>query len=101
MQKIKKGDTVQIIAGKDKGQEGKILSVDPKNGKVVVEGLNMVTKHAKPSQANPNGGIVEKEAPIDISNVMLVVGGKTTRVGFDFKDGKKVRVAKATGKVID
>ncbi len=101
MQKIKKGDTVQIIAGKDKGSEGKILSVDPKNGKVVVEGLNMVTKHAKPSQANPNGGIVEKEAPIDISNVMLVVDGKTTRVGFEVKDGKKVRVAKATGKVID
>ena len=101
MQKIKKGDTVQIIAGKDKGSEGKILSVDPKNGKVVVEGLNMVTKHSKPSQANPNGGIVEKEAPIDISNVMLVVGGKTTRVGFEIKDGKKVRVAKATGKVID
>ncbi len=101
MQKIKKGDTVQIIAGKDKGQEGKVLSVNPKTGRVVVEGLNMVTKHTKPSQANPNGGIVEKEAPIDISNVMLVVGGKTTRVGFDFKDGKKVRVAKATGKVID
>ena len=96
MQKIKKGDTVQIIAGKDKGQEGKVLSVNPKTGRVVVEGLNMVTKHTKPSQANPNGGIVEKEAPIDISNVMLVVGGKTTRVGFDFKDGKK-----ATGKVID
>ena len=101
MQKIRKGDTVQIIAGKDKGSEGKILSVDPKNGKVVVEGLNMVTKHAKPSQANPNGGIVEKEAPIDISNVMLVVDGKTTRVGFEVKDGKKIRVAKATGKVID
>ena len=101
MQKIRKGDTVQIIAGKDKGSEGKILSVDPKNGKVVVEGLNMVTKHAKPSQANPNGGIIEKEAPIDISNVMLVVDGKTTRVGFEVKDGKKVRVAKATGKVID
>ena len=88
MQKIKKGDTVQIIAGKDKGQEGKVVSVNPKTGRVVVEGLNMVTKHTKPSQANPNGGIVEKEAPIDISNVMLVVGGKTTRVGFDFKDGK-------------
>ena len=71
MQKIKKGDTVQIIAGKDKGQEGKVLSVNPKTGRVVVEGLNMVTKHTKPSQANPNGGIVEKEAPIDISNVML------------------------------
>ena len=101
MQKIKKGDTVQIIAGKDKGQEGKVLSVNPKTNRVVVEGLNMVTKHTKPSQANPNGGIVEKEAPIDISNVMLVVGGKTTRVGFEVKDGKKVRVAKATGKVID
>ena len=101
MQKIKKGDTVQIIAGKDKGQEGKVVSVNPKTGRVVVEGLNMVTKHTKPSQANPNGGIVEKEAPIDISNVMLVVDGKTTRVGFEVKDGKKVRVAKATGKVID
>ena len=101
MQKIKKGATVQIIAGKDKGQEGKVTSVDPKNGKVIVEGLNMVTTHAKPSQANPNGGIVEKEAPIDISNVMLVVGGQKTRVGFEIKDGKKVRVAKATGKVID
>ena len=101
MQKIKKGDTVQIIAGKDKGQEGKVTFVDPKNGKVVVEGLNMVTKHAKPSQANPNGGIVEKEAPIDISNVMLVVDGKKTRVGFKIEGDKKVRVAKATGKVID
>ena len=101
MQKIKKGDTVQIIAGKDKGSEGKVTSVDPKNGKVVVEGLNMVTKHAKPSQANPNGGRTEMEAPIDISNVMLVVGGKATRVGFKIEDGKKVRVAKATGKVID
>ena len=101
MQKIKKGDTVQIIAGKDKGAEGKVVSVDPKNGKVVVEGLNMVTKHAKPSQANPNGGIVEKEAPIDASNVMLVVKGQKTRVGFKIEDGKKVRVAKKTGEVID
>ncbi|MCQ2493126.1 MAG: 50S ribosomal protein L24 [Lachnospiraceae bacterium] len=101
MQKIKKGDTVQIIAGKDKGSEGKVKSVDPKNGKVVVEGLNMVTKHAKPSQANPNGGIVEKEAPIDASNVMLVVKGQKTRVGFKIEDGKKVRVAKKTGEVID
>ncbi len=101
MLKIKKGDTVEIIAGKDKGQQGKVSSIDVKNGKVVVEGLNMVTKHSKPSQANPNGGIVEKEAPIDISNVMLVVKGKTTRVGFKYEDGKKVRVAKATGEVID
>ena len=99
--KIKKGDTVKVIAGKDNGTEGKVLSVDAKNGKVVVEGVNMITKHAKPSQANPNGGIVQKEAPIDISNVMLVVDGKATRVGFKVEDGKKVRFAKSTGKVID
>ncbi len=99
--KIKKGDTVKIIAGKDKNAEGKVLSVDAKNGKVVVEGANMITKHSKPSQANPNGGIVQKEAPIDISNVMLVVKGKATRVGFKVEDGKKVRFAKSTGEVID
>ena len=99
--KIKKGDTVKVITGKDKGKEGKVISVDVQKGKVVVEGVNMITKHSKPSQANPNGGIVQKEAAIDISNVMLVVGGKATRVGFEVKDGKKVRVAKATGAVID
>ena len=97
--KIKKGDTVKVIAGKDNGSEGKVLSV--KDGKVLVEGINMITKHAKPSQANPDGGIIQKEAPIDISNVMLVVKGKATRVGFKVEDGKKVRVAKTTGKVID
>ena len=101
MFKIKKGDTVKVIAGKDNGKEGKVVSVDQKTGKVVVEGINMITKHAKPSAANPNGGIVQKEAPIDGSNVMLVHNGKATRVGFDVKDGKKVRVAKATGEVID
>ena len=101
MLKIKKGDTVKVIAGKDNGKEGKVVSVDQKTGKVVVEGINMITKHAKPSAANPNGGIVQKEAPIDASNVMLVYKGKATRVGFDVKDGKKVRVAKATGEVID
>ena len=99
--KIKKGDTVKVIAGKDCNTEGKVISVDAKNGKVVVEGVNMVTKHAKPSQANPEGGIIQKEAPIDISNVMLVHKGKTTRVGFKIENGKKVRVAKATGEVID
>jgi len=99
--KIKKGDTVKVITGKDKDKEGKVLSVDVKNGKVLVEGVNMITKHAKPSQANPNGGIVQKEAAIDASNVMLVHEGKATRVGFTVQDGKKVRVAKATGKVID
>ena len=97
--KIKKGDTVKVIAGKDKDKEGKVLSV--KNGKILVEGVNMITKHAKPSQANPNGGIVQREAAIDASNVMLVFKGKATRVGFEVKDGKKVRVAKATGEVID
>jgi large subunit ribosomal protein L24 len=99
--KIKKGDTVQVIAGKDKNAEGKVLSVDAKNGKVLVEGVNMITKHAKPSQSNPNGGIVQKEAPIDISNVMLLVKGKATRVGFKVENGKKVRFAKSTGEVID
>ena len=101
MLKIKKGDTVKVIAGKDNGKEGKVISVDVKNGKVLVEGVNMVTKHSKPSAANANGGIVQKEAPIDSSNVMLVYKGKATRVGFDVKDGKKVRVAKATGEIID
>ena len=99
--KIKKGDTVKVIAGKDNNAEGKVLSVDVKNNKVLVEGVNMITKHAKPSQSNPNGGIIQKEAPIDISNVMLVVNGKATRVGFKVEDGKKVRFAKSTGEVID
>ncbi len=99
--KIKKGDTVKVIAGKDKDREGKVISVDPAKGKVVVEGINMITKHEKPSAANANGGIVQKEAPLDISNVMYMHKGKATRVGFEIKDGKKVRVAKSTGDVID
>jgi len=74
--KIKKGDTVRVIAGKDKGMTGKVQSVDVKNHKVLVEGVNMHTKHSKPSQANPNGGIGQKEAPLDLSNVMLYVDGK-------------------------
>ncbi|SET35383.1 50S ribosomal protein L24 [[Clostridium] polysaccharolyticum] len=97
--KIKKGDMVKVIAGKDKGKEGKVLSV--KDGKVVVEGINQVTKHAKPSQANPQGGIIKKEAAIDISNVMYSLKGKATRIGFKIDGDKKVRVAKATGEVID
>ena len=99
--KIKKGDTVKVIAGKDKDKEGKVIAVDTKNHRVLVEGVNMVTKHAKPSAANQNGGIVTKEAPLHISNVMLVVDGKATRVGFKMDGVKKVRVAKATGKTID
>ena len=101
MLKIKKGDTVKVIAGKDKDKEGKVISVDQKNGKVVVEGVNVVTKHTKPSAANQNGGIVQKEAPIDISNVMYVHKGKVTRIGFKMENDKKVRFAKATGDVID
>ena len=101
MLKIKKGDTVKVIAGKDCNTEGKVISVDAKKGRVLVEGVNMITKHAKPSQANPNGGIIRKEAPIDISNVMLVYKGKATRVGLRMEGDKKVRYAKATGEVID
>ena len=99
MHKIKKNDMVKIIAGKDKDKTGKVLQV--KDGRGLVEGCNMVTKHTKPSAANPNGGIVNQEAPMDISNVMLFVDGKATRVGFEIRDGKKVRIAKATGKVIE
>ena len=101
MHKIKKDDLVKIIAGKDKDKTGKILSVNTKKNTVLVEGCNMVTKHSKPSAANQQGGIIHQEAAMDISNVMLMVDGKATRVGFEVKDGKKVRVAKATGKVID
>ena len=99
--KIKKGDSVKVIAGKDKDKEGKVLSVDKKNGKVVVEGVNMVTKHAKPSAANQNGGIIQKEAALDMSNVMYVYKGKPTRIGFKVENDKKVRFAKSTGDVID
>ena len=101
MRKIRKDDLVKVITGKDKDKQGKVLHENTKKGKILVEGCNMVTKHSKPSAANPQGGIIQKEAFLDISNVMLVVDGKATRVGFTVKDGKKVRVAKATGKVID
>ncbi len=94
MSKIKVGDTVRIIAGKDKGREGKVLKIDHKNHRLVVEGANMITKHNKQSAKNPNGGILKVEGTIDVSNVMLLHGGKPVRVGFSEKDGKKVRVAK-------
>ncbi|MBC5667205.1 50S ribosomal protein L24 [Eubacterium sp. BX4] len=99
--KIKKGDTVRVIAGKDKGKEGKVSAVDVKNGTVTVEGVNMHTRHTKPSAQNQNGGIITQEGPIHISNVMLVVKGQVTRVGFKVEDGKKVRIAKKNGSVID
>lgn len=102
MVKIKKGDTVKVITGKDKDKEGKVLAVDRKRNKVLVDGVNRVTKHTKPSIANQQGGIIQKEAPIDISNVMYVHKGQPTRIGFKIlEDGRKVRVAKKTGEVID
>ena len=101
MNKIKKGDTVKVIAGKDKDKEGKVINVDSKSGKITVEGINVATKHTKPSAANQDGGIVQVEAPIDASNVMLVYKGKATRVGFKVEKGKKVRYSKKTGDVID
>ena len=101
--KIKKGDIVRVITGasEDKGREGKVVDIDRKKKRVVVEGINVITKHAKPSAANREGGRIQKEAPIDISNVMYVHKGKTTRVGFKFVDDKKHRYAKTTGELID
>ena len=99
--KIKKGDMVKVIAGKDKDKEGKVIAIDQKDGKVVVEGVNMLTKHTKPSASNQNGGIIHQEGPIDISNVMYVHKGKATRVGIKMDGDKKVRYAKSTGEVID
>ena len=97
--KIKKGDLVKVIAGKDKDKEGKVLAVDVKNNKVLVEGVNKVFKHTKPSMANQQGGIVEKEAPLDMSNVMYLYKGKPVRVGFTGTGKDKKRVAKVGGKL--
>jgi large subunit ribosomal protein L24 len=100
--KIKKGDRVVVLAGKDKGKQGQVLRVMPKEERVVVEGLNMVQRHTRPSQADPQGGIKHKEAPLHVSNVAMVDSkGKATRVGFRVEDGKKVRFAKTTGEVIN
>ena len=99
--KIKKGDMVKVIAGRDKDKEGKVVAVNHKNNTVVVEGVNMLTKHTKPSAANQNGGIIHQEGPIDASNVMFLHKGKATRVGFKMDGDKKVRVEKSTGEVID
>jgi len=100
--KIKKGDTIQVISGNEVGKSGRVIKVFRLKNKVVVEGLNMVKKHARPTQENPQGGIMEKEAPIHISNIMLVSGGRPTRTGYKvLEDGKKVRYAKRTGEVIN
>ncbi|UOB16396.1 50S ribosomal protein L24 [Abyssalbus ytuae] len=100
--KIKSGDTVRVIAGEHKGEEGKVLKVDREKNKAIVEGVNMVSKHEKPSAKNPQGGIVQKEAFIHISNLSLIdpKSGEATRVGYEIKDGKKVRVSKKSNEVI-
>jgi len=100
--KIKKGDAVIVTVGKDKGKEGKVLEVRPADEKIIVEGINMMSRHTKPSQ-NQSGGIVRTEAPLNVSNVMLKdpKDGKPTRVGFKVEEGRKVRFAKRSGEVID
>ena len=98
--KLRKGDKVRVLAGKDKGRDGEILSVDPKAGKAVVDGVNIAIRHTKQSQ-NSQGGRIPKAMPIDLSNLALLdANGKPTRVGFRIDDGKKVRVAKTTGEVV-
>ncbi len=101
MQKIRKGDKVVVLAGKDKGRTGEVLSVSPMDDKAVVRGVNQVRRHQKQSQSQ-EGGIITKEAPIHLSNIAIVdKDGKATRVGFEVRDGKKVRVAKTSGEVIN
>ncbi|KRL04058.1 50S ribosomal protein L24 [Liquorilactobacillus oeni] len=100
---IKKNDKVKVIAGKDKGKTGTVEKIFAAKDRVIVKGVNVVKKHQKPSNANPNGGIVEIEAPIHVSNVMLVDldNDEATRVGYKVTDGKKVRISKKTGKALD
>lgn len=100
---VKKGDKVVVISGKDKGKQGIILEAYPKNNRVLVEGVNIVKKHSKPSQLNPQGGIISKEAAIHVSNVMPLdpKSGTPTRVGYKVEDGKKVRVATKSGESLD
>ena len=100
--KIKKGDRVIVLTGKDKGRQGAVRKVMPKDNRVVVEGLNMVQRHTRPTQFDPQGGIKNKEASIHLSNVAIVdSNGKPTRVGFKVEGDKKVRIAKTTGEVIN
>ena len=100
--KIKKGDRVIVLSGKDKGKTGTVSLAMPKDGKVVVEGVNVATRHRKPTQLNPQGGLERTEAPMHVSKVAHVTAdGKATRVRFEERDGKKVRVAVKTGEVIN
>lgn len=100
---VKKGDKVKVLSGKDKGKQGTILEAYPKKERVLVEGVNMVKIHAKPSQENPQGGILNQEAPIHVSNVLPIdpKSGEPTRVGYEIRDGKKVRIAKKSGEPLD
>jgi len=100
---VKTGDSVIVITGKDKGKKGKVLEVQPAKGRVIVEGVNLIKKHVRPSQQNPEGGILTQEAYIDASNVMHIdpKSGKPTRIGHKEVNGKKVRIAKKSGEVID
>ena len=98
--KIKTGDTVKVIAGDHKGDQGKVLKILVSKNRVIVEGVNMVSKHKKPSATNPQGGIEKMEAPIHISNLMLLEGDKMVRVGFKVEDGKKIRFSKKSEKAI-
>ena len=98
--KIKSGDTVRVLAGDHKGEEGKIVKILTEKNRAIVEGVNMVSKHAKPSADNPQGGIIKKEASLHISNLGLIEDGATIRVGYKVEDGKKVRVSRKTDKAI-
>lgn len=101
--KIRVGDKVEVIAGKDKGKQGEVLQTLPKENRVVVEGVNMVTKHIKPSQQDPEGGIISREAPIHVSNVAYYdeKAKSITKIGYERVDGRKIRIAKKSGKQID
>ena len=98
--KLKTGDTVRVTTGEDKGKEGKIVKILKDKNKAIVEGVNMVSKHNKPSAQNPQGGISKFEAPIQISNIMLVENGETTRVGYKIEGDKKVRISKKSKEII-
>jgi large subunit ribosomal protein L24 len=100
-QKIKKGDKVVVLSGKDKGRTGEVVKALPKESKVIVSGINVHARHRKPSQVNPQGGIERKEAPLHVSKVAIATAdGKPSRVRFEVRDGKKVRVAAKTGELI-
>jgi len=100
--KLKKGDPVVVLQGKDKGKEGTVMRVFPKQGKVIVEGVNMVKKHQRPTRATMQGGIIDKDMPLDASKVAYLHKGRATRIGYRIEaDGKKVRIARTTGDVIE